>query len=110
MISQAHLEMIAKVYEGILILGSLPNSPAQHSGLKYGDILIMANGMRTKTIADFFAARAMDQERLDLVLVRDGVEFEISIGLTRRRVSVDELRRYFHPEGPDATNPGVPLS
>ena len=98
MIPQDNLEKIARIYGGILVLGSLPDSAAAESGLRYGDILTRVNGMPTATLADFFRARALDQHCMSLELIRDGVDVCLTLNLdSRRRANLEEVRACLEP-------------
>lgn len=99
MIAQHQLEKLARLCEGILILGSLPGTAAAESGLRYGDILIEVNGVRTKNIGDFFIARESDNQQMCVVLWRDGVRLELVLKLGgRRKATLDDVREYLHRE------------
>lgn len=98
MIPQDKLEKMARIYGGILVLGSLPDSAAAESGLRYGDILTRVNGVPTATLADFFRARALDRNTMKLDLIRDGIDLSFTLNLdARRRASLDEVRACLEP-------------
>jgi S1-C subfamily serine protease len=98
MIPQDNLEKMARIYGGILVLGSLADSPAAESGLRYGDILTRVNGVPTATLADFFRARALDPHCMSLELIRDGLDLSFTLNLdSRRRASLDEVRACLEP-------------
>ncbi|NLE84966.1 MAG: PDZ domain-containing protein [Myxococcales bacterium] len=81
-------QKIADAYEGILVLGALPGSPAAELGLRYGDVLLAVNGMRTRVVEDFLVARTLNTQRMRLQIVRGGqavsVELDISERTTRK--------------------------
>lgn len=81
-------QKIADAYEGILVLGALPGSPAAELGLRYGDVLLSVNGMRTRVVEDFLKARTLDKVTMRLEIVRGGqtvcIELDISERTSRR--------------------------
>lgn len=63
---------MAAAVEGIPILGCIPGSPAARAGLKVGDVLLVANGIRTRSIDDYFDALDVDAQKLEVTYYRDG--------------------------------------
>lgn len=74
MIDRAALMKLARVLEGVPILGCLPGTPAALAGVRYGDVLLAVNGMRTRTVVDFVEAKWLDETGMRVVIFRDGVE------------------------------------
>jgi len=98
MLSPRSLERLAEIYEGIPILGSLPGTPAANHGLRYGDILVKVNDIRTAKVTDFFRARALDVEHMRVEFVRDGAHFTLTLPLaTGRRPRLEDVRSYLQP-------------
>jgi len=98
MLSPRSLERLAEIYEGIPILGSLPGTPAAHHGLRYGDILIKVNDIRTSKVTDFFRARALDCEHMRVEFVRDGTHCTLTLPLTSgRRPRLEDVKSYLAP-------------
>ncbi len=56
------------------MLGALEGSPAARAGIRYGDILLVANGMRTRTVVDYVEAKALDVKGMDVTFFRQGAE------------------------------------
>jgi len=56
------------------VLGTLSGTPAARAGIRYGDVLISVNGMRTKTVADYVEAKALRNDGMDIVVFRSGSE------------------------------------
>ncbi len=74
MITKTSLFALAKALEGIPVLGSLSGTPAARAGIRYGDILLSVNGMRTKTVLDYVEAKALRTDGMDIVIFRTGTE------------------------------------
>lgn len=65
---------LAKVLEGVPILGCLPGTPAALAGVRYGDVLLSVNGMRIRSLTDFVEAKWLDETGMRVIIFRDGVE------------------------------------
>lgn len=88
-------EKVAKLLEGLLVLGCLPNSPAAKSGLRYGDIVTRVNGVPTKTMDDFYRARTLEQASMTMQVFRDGRFITISVAVDRSEsVTTGDFDRY----------------
>jgi S1-C subfamily serine protease len=79
MMSRRQLEEIAETVQGIPVWGCLPGSTAAEAGVRYGDIVLSVNGMRTPTIDDYLEARKLRSDGYDLVLFRAGEELAIFV-------------------------------
>lgn len=75
------LARLAAALGGLPVLACRPGSPAEQAGVRYGDIVLSVNGVKTPDWASFVEARAKDTERMRFELVRDGVRLEIEIDL-----------------------------
>ncbi|SHJ04322.1 PDZ domain-containing protein [Pseudozobellia thermophila] len=68
--------------EGVIVLSVWEQSPAVlNKGLKAGDVIVQANGKKLKGIRDFFnvVMETKTQEKLDLTVVRNQSEIQLSI-------------------------------
>lgn len=74
MIPRKQLEEIAATVQGVPVWGCLKGSPSSDAGVRYGDILLVVNGMRTPTIDDYLAARRLRTDGVELLILRDGRE------------------------------------
>jgi S1-C subfamily serine protease len=74
MIAKQSLFAIAKALEGIPVLGTLGGTPAARAGIRYGDILLSVNGMRTRTVLDYVEAKALRSTGMEIVVFRAGTE------------------------------------
>jgi S1-C subfamily serine protease len=79
MFSRAKLEQLAKVLEGLPVLGCLPGGTAAEAGVRHGDILLAVNGIPTPTIAEFIRARATRADGYELALFRDGATLNLFV-------------------------------
>ena len=79
MISRKQLEEIAATVQGVPVWGCLPGSTAAEAGVRYGDIVIEVNGMRTPSIDEYLAARALRSDGLDLRIFRAGAELSMFV-------------------------------
>ncbi len=70
---------MAEILGGIVILGSLPNSPAQEAGICYGDILLAVNGVETSTLEKFVEARKLRADSAEVVLFRNGATLRLDL-------------------------------
>jgi S1-C subfamily serine protease len=72
--------------EGIIVSDIAPGSPAEKAGLKVGDIILEANGMKINSDQDFLAllvdARAGDTIRMKVY--REKKIIEVALKLERR--------------------------
>ena len=94
MLSRNQLNKLAESLQGIPVWGCLPNSRAQRGGLRYGDVLISVNGVRTSSADDYLQARQLRDDVVQLVVFRDGAELSIDIELDpsqRREPTRDEV-------------------
>lgn len=74
MIPKTSLFALAKALEGIPVLGSLSGTPAARAGIRYGDILLSVNGMRTRTVNDYIEAKALREDGMEITVFRTGTE------------------------------------
>ncbi len=74
MIGKQSLLALAKALEGIPVLGSLGDSPAARAGIRYGDVLLAVNGVRTRTVLDYVDAKALRNDGMSVTVFRSGTE------------------------------------
>lgn len=79
MIPKKSLYAMAKALEGVPVLGSLAGSPAARAGIRYGDILLVVNGVRTTTVLEYIQARSQRTDGMDVVVFRAGERHERSL-------------------------------
>ena len=65
---------LAKALEGLPILGVLEGTPAARAGVRYGDVLLSVNGVRTRTITDYVEAKNLRADGMNIVVFRSGTE------------------------------------
>jgi S1-C subfamily serine protease len=96
-VNPAELSRLATVLGGLPISGCLRGSPADRAGIRYGDILLSVDGMRTPSWSEFFEARRRCDGRMTVRVFRSGVEFDVSMELPDRSRSprdvLEELQR-----------------
>jgi S1-C subfamily serine protease len=59
-----------------------PGSVADRAGVKAGDVLLFANGMRIDSMTAYLEARGKDDARLDLTVQRGNRILDFSLDLT----------------------------
>lgn len=91
MISRKQLEEIAATVQGVPVFGCLPGSSAAEAGVRYGDIVLCANGVRTFGIDEYVAARSLRDDGLELRLLRGGEELELFVAYRRSEEDVEAL-------------------
>jgi len=79
MISRKQLEEIAATVRGVPIFGCLPRSTADAAGVRYGDIVMCVNGVRTHGLDEYLAARALRDDGIELRILRGGQELELFV-------------------------------
>lgn len=72
---------------GVKIGGMRPGSPAEQAGVRPGDVLVRFAGVRVATLQDFvFALRGRRAgDRVEVTVLRDGVEHHLEAVLQERR-------------------------
>ncbi len=74
MVSKSQLFALARALEGVPVLGALGGSPAARAGIRYGDVLLSVNGIRTRSIMDYLQAKALRMNGMEIVVFRGGSE------------------------------------
>lgn len=83
MISRKQLEEIAATVGGVPIFGCLPRSSAEQAGVRYGDIVLSVNGVRTHDLDEYLAARSLREDGLALNVLRAGRELSLFVEFRR---------------------------
>jgi len=76
-IAKRSLFALARALEGVPILGALGGTSAARAGLRYGDVLLSVNGVRTTSISDYIHAKDLRRGGMTVVVFRDGVQQEL---------------------------------
>jgi serine protease Do len=92
--------------DGVLISKVVDNSPAEHAGLKKGDVIIKVGGRKVTSPADLASAvRSMDVgESATIDIVRDGERESVRVKLSSRNETEDMEA----PEAPEPPETPVP--
>lgn len=103
-------EGLAKSYQysgsgGALISQVIPDSPAEHAGLKEGDIVTKFNGRAVDSASQFRSAIAISEpgKKVELEVYRDGKPQTVSVTLAQLEADVP-------PVGSYSTQPGETFS
>ena len=83
MLNPDRLEHLAAILKGVPIWGALPGSPAARAGLRYGDVLLAFDTVRTETLGDFLRAHERSGRQWVLRVFRDGEERILSFDVPR---------------------------
>lgn len=78
---KAELARLAAALGGLPVLACRPGSLAERAGVRYGDIVVAVNGIKTPDWAAFIEARALDAAKMTFELVREGTRMKIEIPL-----------------------------
>lgn len=89
MIPKKHVFALAKALEGLPLLGTLEGTPAARAGVRYGDVLISVNGVRTKEVTDYVEAKNLRSDGMEIVIFRDGVNRTFELVFDRPAKEVD---------------------
>ncbi len=74
MIPKRSVFALAKALDGIPVLGTLEGTPAAQAGIRYGDVLLSVNGMRTRNMFDYVEAKALRSDGMEIIVFRGGAE------------------------------------
>ena len=74
MVNREQLAKLAESLGGIPVWGVLPGSASQRCGVRYGDIIISVNGIKTSNAEEYVEARSTRRDGADVVIFRDGRE------------------------------------
>jgi predicted metalloprotease with PDZ domain len=82
MLDRNELHKLAAALGGLPVLFCRPGSPAEVAGVRYGDIVLAVNGIKTPDWATFIEARGKSATKMELELFREGetvtIEFPLS--------------------------------
>ncbi len=89
MVPKSTIFQLAKALDGIPVLGCLDGTPAAKAGVRYGDILLSVNGMRTRSFGDYVEAKALRLDGMTVVIFRSGVETPVELEYKSDRASIN---------------------
>lgn len=81
MFDRGELAKLARALGGLPVLGCRPGGPADSAGVRYGDILLAVNSVKTPDWATFIEARAMNKDAMLVELFREGLLLTIEMPL-----------------------------
>jgi S1-C subfamily serine protease len=81
LIDRVELTKLATALGGLPVLACRAGSPAARAGIRYGDIVLAVNGIKTPDWASFIEARGKNQKTMQLELFRDGLQMSLEIEL-----------------------------
>ena len=81
--NRSTLAELAASLGGLPVYGSLPGSPAERAGIRYGDVLLSVDGQPTPTWDAYLMARQESGPAITVELFRDGAEFFVELVLDR---------------------------
>jgi S1-C subfamily serine protease len=91
MIAKSTLFQLAKALDGLPVIGCLKGTPAALAGVRYGDILLSVNGMRTKNFGDYLEAKALRSDGMSVVIFRAGVEEPVELSYDMNKPPSDPV-------------------
>ena len=94
--TRQEVQAIADALEGMPVWGVLMGSAAAEAGLRYGDVILEVNGQRTRTLAEFLAARDLEGPTATVSFFRDGAtrRIEMSFHVRRSRTLEDLVNEF----------------
>lgn len=82
MLDRNELTKLATAMGGLPVIACRHGSPADRAGVRYGDIVLAVNDVKTPDWAAFIEARKADSEKMKVELFRDGASVTIEIPLS----------------------------
>ncbi|MBX7115451.1 MAG: PDZ domain-containing protein [Myxococcaceae bacterium] len=83
------LTNLAEALGGLCLLGTMPGSPADRAGLRYGDIVLEVNDKRTSTWEEYAEAVSKLSGTMSVRFFRDGAEHLVNLALPKVRQAID---------------------
>lgn len=90
-ISREDAQRIASIAGGVLVLSCLPGTPSYEAGIRYGDVLLSVNGIKTPNWQAYVDAREKRTDGVDVVILRDGKEMSFSLLFKTDKANPQEL-------------------
>jgi len=72
----------ASKFDGLPVWSCFPGSVADLAGIRAGDVLLFANGLRVDSMDAYLQARGQDAARLELTVQRGNRILDFSLDLT----------------------------
>ncbi|HET9960407.1 MAG TPA: hypothetical protein VFQ61_38210 [Polyangiaceae bacterium] len=86
------IQELADALGGLAVFGVIPGSPVALCGVRYGDVVLTTNGYTTRTLDEFFRARATCESHLELEVFREGRLLRLNAPLSSsRELSLDQV-------------------
>jgi predicted metalloprotease with PDZ domain len=82
MLDRNELTRLATAMGGLPVIACRPGSPADLAGVRYGDIVLAVNDVKTPDWAAFIEARKADSTKMKVELFRDGTTVMLEIPLS----------------------------
>jgi S1-C subfamily serine protease len=91
--SRDEIGAIAEALGGMPVWGVLADSPAARVGLRYGDVVLEVNGVKTPSASDFVAARELRTDGAVVTFQRDGElrTVELKFDLEQKRPELEDV-------------------
>jgi len=83
MLDRTDLMKLAAALGGLPVLACRAGSPAATAGVRYGDIVLAVNGVKTPDWSTFIEARSKSNTTMHLQLFRDGAELTLDLPLAQ---------------------------
>jgi len=83
MMNREQLAKLAEALGGIPVWGVLPGSVSQRCGVRYGDVIISVNGIKTSNADEYVEARSARRDGADIVIFREGQEVLLRLSFDR---------------------------
>jgi S1-C subfamily serine protease len=83
--------MSDEVFQGLPVWCCFPGSISDRAGVRAGDVVLIANGMRIDSLDAYVEARLLRKDALELTLKRGNAIVEITLDLTTSAVESHEV-------------------